>query len=138
MTLVIGRPTTANAPQEHPMKYLALIYASETADMAATPGERRAMNDAYVAYEGWLKGQPGKRLAGEALLPSKTAKTIRVRDGKTTVTDGPFAETKEHLGGFYLYDAKDLAEALELAGRIPGARRGCVEVRQVMVFDTMG
>ena len=76
-------------------------------------------------------------LAGEALDPSHTATTVRIRNGKLTTTDGPFAETKEQLGGFYLVEATDLNEAIQIAARIPTARTGCVEVRPVTVFPTM-
>lgn len=117
------------------MKYLALIYTDEKIDLAATPEQQQAVMTDYGAYEAWLAEKPGKKLAGEALLPTMTAKTLRVRGGKTTVTDGPFAETKEHLGGFYMYEAKDIEEAIALAERIPGAKTGCIEVRPIMVFE---
>ena len=117
------------------MKYLALIYADESLDKDATPAQQKAVIDEYGVYEGWLATKPGKRLGGEALLPTSTAKTIRIRDGKTTITDGPFAETKEHLGGFYLLEADSLEEAIELAQAIPSAKVGCVEVRPIMTFD---
>ncbi len=117
------------------MKYLALIYTDEKSEMAASPEQQQNVLNDYFAYNAWLAEKPGKNLAAEALLPTATAKTLRIRNGKTTITDGPFAETKEHLGGFYLYEAKDIDEALELASRIPGAKVGCVEVRPIMVFD---
>jgi hypothetical protein len=88
-------------------------------------------NAAYAAYtkdvldRGIMKG-------GEALQPSTAATSVRVRDGETLVTDGPFAETKEELGGFYLFDCKDLDEAIELAARIPGAQHGTIEVRPIL------
>ena len=74
-------------------------------------------------------------VAGDALRPTSTATTVRVRDGETLMTDGPFAETKEQLGGYYLINAKDADEALAIAARIPSARYGSIEVRPVMVFD---
>ena len=74
-------------------------------------------------------------MAADALQPTTTATSVRVRDGKTITTDGPFAETKEQLGGYYLLDCKDLDEALEFAAKIPGAKIGSIEVRPVMVFD---
>src|SRR5258705_9073198 len=77
----------------------------------------------------------GKYIAGEALQPTKTATTVRVRQGKISTTDGPFAETKEQLGGFYMINATDLNEAIQLASRIPSARSGSVEVRPIRVFD---
>ena len=74
-------------------------------------------------------------VAGDALQPTATATTVRVRDGETLMTDGPFAETKEQLGGYYLIDAKDADETISIAARIPGARHGSIEVRPVVVFD---
>src|SRR5262245_38642399 len=118
------------------MKYLALIYTDENQDMAAPQEKQQEILNEYIAYEGWLaQKQAGKKIAGDALLPTATAKTIRVRNGNATVTDGPFAETKEHLGGYYLFDAKNIEEAIELAKGIPSAKVGCVEVRPIMVFD---
>jgi hypothetical protein len=80
----------------------------------------------------------GQRLGGEALAPIETATTVRVRDGKVTTTDGPFAETKEQLAGFYLFEAKDLDEAIRLAARIPPARLGSIEVRPVRELKRSG
>ena len=77
----------------------------------------------------------GKNKGGNALQGIATATTVRVRNGKTTVTDGPFAETKEQLGGYYLVEAKDLDEAISIAARIPGARNGSIEVRPIMKFN---
>ena len=79
--------------------------------------------------------QSGHFKAGDGLQPASTATTVRVREGKTLTTDGPFAETREQLGGYYLVDAKDLDTALGLAARIPGAKTGSIEVRPVMVYD---
>ena len=79
--------------------------------------------------------EAGVNVAGEALMPTSAASSVRVRDGKTTITDGPFAETKEYLGGFYILECKDLAEALEWAAKIPTATHGTIEVRPVMVFE---
>jgi hypothetical protein len=90
---------------------------------------------AYWKFEEMLQARNGVRIAGEALHPATTAKTVRIRDGKTLQTDGPFAETKEQLGGFYLLDVKDEAEALEFAARIPSVSSGSIEVREVMVFE---
>ncbi len=120
------------------MKYLALIYVSEKDQ--ATKGEafQKSLFDEYWQYEGYLKTEkPGKKIAGEALQPIATATTLRMRDGKRLVTDGPFAETKEQLGGFYLYDAANLDEALDLAAKIPDAKNGSIEVRPLMVFEGM-
>jgi hypothetical protein len=118
------------------MKYLALIYGDEIAAQSMTPADQHNEIAEYGQYGEWLDAHhAGKMLGGEALLPTSTAKTIRVRDGKTTVIDGPFAETKEHLGGYYLFEAKDMDEAVILAERIPGAANGCVEVRPIMVIE---
>jgi hypothetical protein len=105
------------------MKYLCLVYIEENKLEAVADRECRACNDA-------LK-QGGYHIAAEALESVHTATTVRVRNGKVSVTDGPFAETKEQLAGFYLIDAKDLNEAIQLASKIPPARVGSVEVRPV-------
>jgi hypothetical protein len=91
----------------------------------------------YNAYTEMLKGR-GVYLGGEALEPVPAATTVRVRDGRTTTTDGPFAETKEALGGFYLVEAKDLDEALELGAACPGAKYGTIEVRPVVDYSAAG
>ncbi len=115
------------------MKYLAMIFGSEAAAEAQGEAAMHALINEYMQYEEWLEREhPGKRLASEALQPTMTATTLRVRGGKRALTDGPFAETKEQLGGFYLFEAKDLDEALMLAERIPDAKYGCVEVRPIM------
>ena len=105
------------------MKYLCLVYLDEKKLDTVADHECNACVDA-------LK-QSGYHIAAEALQPVHTATTVRVRNGKMTVTDGPFAETKEQLAGFYLIDAKDLNEAIQLAAKIPPARVGSVEVRPV-------
>jgi hypothetical protein len=118
------------------MKYLALIYDDEAAGAKASPEEQQALFNEYVAYQQWLdSAYPGKKLAGDALQPTTTATTIRIRDGKKLITDGPFAETREALGGYYLFEAKDLDEAIKLAEKIPSAKTGSIEVRPVMTFD---
>lgn len=115
------------------MKYLCLIYADESAMAIRKEGENRMMMDEYFTFTSDIK-RSGKYVAGEALQPTATATTVRVRAGKLATTDGPFAETKEQLGGFYLIDAADLNEAIQIAARIPGAKTGCVEVRPVVTF----
>jgi hypothetical protein len=111
------------------MQYLLLIYENEKRFAKGYPqGE---MGD-YVAF-GKEFGAAIK--GGNALQATSTATTVRVRDGKRLTTDGPFAETKEQLGGFYLVEAPDLDRAIEMAGKIPGAKFGCVEVRPIMKFD---
>ncbi len=112
------------------MKYICLIYGDEAA-RPTTPEEGEAIGKAYWAYTEELRAA-GKMLAGEALESVTTATTVRVRAGETLTTDGPFAETKEQLGGFYLIDCGNLDEALEWAAKIPGAAHGSVEVRPVM------
>ena len=105
------------------MKYVCLVYGDEKA-MQALPDEE------CLAYSEEI-GASGHRLGGEALQPVETAMTIRVRGGNVSTTDGPFAETKEQLAGFYLIEARDLNEAIRIASRIPPARIGSIEVRPV-------
>ena len=114
------------------MQYALLIYGDEIADANATQQEQEAV---YAAYNAFGKDFAAKIAGGEALLATNTATTVRLRDGKTLTTDGPFAETKEQLGGFYLVNASDLDEAIQIAARIPGAANGSIEVRPVMVFE---
>jgi hypothetical protein len=117
------------------MKYTCTIYGDESAQAGASAEDREAIMKAYMAF-----GQEaGDRIvAGEGLQPTSTATTVRVRDGDRSVTDGPFAETKEQLGGFYVLECKDLDDAIEWAAKIPGAQHGSVEIRPVMVFDEAG
>lgn len=111
------------------MRYLLLIYGEEPT--GTVPMDRmQAMMDAYNALTRDIS-ERGLFKAGEALQPSSTATTVRVRDGRTLTTDGPFAETKEQLGGYYVIDARDLDEAIEVAARIPGALDGSIEVRPI-------
>lgn len=116
------------------MRYMLLIYDVEAANAKATPKEQKASFDAWMTYTAELE-KKGGMLAGEALMPTSTAKTARVRNGKTLATDGPFAETKEQLGGFYILDCKDLEEAVAWAAKAPNASSGSVEVRPVMEFE---
>lgn len=111
------------------MRYLLLIYDNE-----ATAPDESAEMEKWFEYTEKLK-QSGALRGGEALQPTSTATTVRVKDGKMLTTDGPFAETKEQLGGFYLIECKDLDEALQWASQIPSAGRGPVEVRPIMEFD---
>ena len=113
------------------MHYMLLIYGDEEAWSSQTEEEGRATMEAYFAYTQALR-DAGAFVAGEPLEPTHTAKTVRVRDGEALTTDGPFAETKEQLGGYYLIDVASEAEALEWAARLPGARHGSVEVRPLM------
>ena len=119
------------------MKYLLTIYGDESAWENVTPEDMKTVLDAYGAF-GQEATDKGAFLGGEGLQPTQTATTVRVRAGERILTDGPFAETKEQLGGYYLLDCKDLDEAIEWAGKIPGAATGCVEVRPVMDYEGAG
>jgi hypothetical protein len=119
------------------MKYLLTIYNDESARENISPEDGKAVMDAYFAFSREVD-EAGAMLGGEGLQPTSSATTVRVRDGERTVTDGPFAETKEQLGGFYLLECKDLDEAIEWAAKIPGAQSGSVEVRPVMNYDAAG
>ena len=118
------------------MRYLLLIYTSEL-DEPSTPDAQSAQLAEYDAFTEWTR-QKGYLEAGEALQPTTTATTVRVRDGRTVTTDGPFAETKEALGGFYMIECANLDEAIEAAARIPGARYGSIEVRPIWDLPSMG
>ena len=113
------------------MQYMLLIY-SEPGDWDSIPREQRqALAEAYFTFSEELRAS-GKMISGDALQETSTATSIRVRDGETLTTDGPFAETKEVLGGYYLIDVDTLDEALEWAAKIPGAQYGTIEVRPVV------
>jgi hypothetical protein len=116
------------------VQYMLLIYDDENVWQTMPEEERDALVGEYSAYTQELQ-DAGAYIAGDALQPIATATTLTVRDGKTLTTDGPFAETKEQLGGYYLVEAAALDEALEWAAKIPSARIGKIEVRPVMVFD---
>ena len=113
------------------MKYLLLIYADERAYEAMNEDERHEL---YAAYDVLMKdlAEKGHSLAGDELAPTSTATTVRVRNGERLVTDGPFAETKEQLGGYFLIDVDDLDAAIDIAARIPSVQAGSIEVRPVM------
>ena len=113
------------------MKYLLLIYENEKRWEASGYDPKE-----MAEYRAFGKEFAKAILGGNALKPTATATTVTVRDGKRLTTDGPFAETKEQLGGFYLIEAKDLDEAIHVAGKIPGARFGSIEVRPIMTFDS--
>jgi len=112
------------------MKYMLMIYHSEAGWAGKTDAERSAIYAEYRAFTESI-AKSGSYKAGEELKPTSAATTVRVRDGRTLTTDGPFAETREQLGGFYLVEAKDLDEAISIAARIPSAREGSIEVRAV-------
>jgi hypothetical protein len=109
------------------MKYLCLVYLEE--------GKLRVVPDSECFANGQRLRDNGVLVAAEALQPIDTATTVRVRNGKVSITDGPFAETKEQLAGFYLIEARDLNDAIQVAARIPPAREGSVEVRPIRDLD---
>ena len=114
------------------MQYMLLIYNDPQAWDSMSDDERGAIYNAYGTFTAELQGS-GKMVAGDALQARDTATSVRVRDGETLTTDGPFAETKETLGGYYTFEAEDLDGALEIAARIPAARMGgAIEVRPVV------
>jgi hypothetical protein len=115
------------------MQYLLLIYANE----AAGPPDPEVLSKMLSEYRAFTEAiiKSGNFKAGDALQPVATATTVRVREGKVLTTDGPFAETRETLGGYYLIEAKDLDEALAIAARVPSAKFGSIEVRPIRTFD---
>ncbi len=115
------------------MRYMLLIYADEAVYETQSKEEQAAEFQEYTTY-GEKAAQRGLNPQGEALQPVATATTVRVRDGKTLTIDGPFAETKEQLGGYYILNCKDLDEAIEMAALIPAARYGSIEIRPIMEF----
>ena len=119
------------------MRYLLTIYGDESGWNDVTPEQSQQIMAAYGEF-GRAAQDAGVLLGGEGLQPTSTATTVRVRDGEALTTDGPFAETREQLGGYYLLDCKDLDEAIGWAAKIPGARDGSVEVRPVMDYEAMG
>jgi hypothetical protein len=112
------------------MQFLALIYAGEDKDDV----DMETLISQYQAFDKELE-QAGILLGGNALEPVSTATTVRLRSGQSEIVDGPFAETKEQLGGYYLFECKDLDEALSWAAKIPSARYGSIEVRPIMAMD---
>ena len=113
------------------MKYLLLIYQDEGSWAGLSEADQGKLFEEYMTYTRNIK-KNGNYIGGEALQPVATATTVRVRNGKTMTTDGPFAETREQLGGYYLVEAKDLDEAIKLATGIPDVRMGSIEVRPIM------
>jgi len=116
------------------MQYLLMIYRNEADLGKMDAAARKNMTAEYGAFTQSII-QSGHFKAGDGLQPTSTATTVRVREGKTLTTDGPFAETREQLGVYYLIEARDLDTALSIAARIPGAKTGSIEVRPVMVYD---
>ena len=117
------------------MKYLCLVYYDENIINKMTSEEWKSLN-AECENCGQSLRDSGKMVGGNALHPVATATSVRIRDGKPLITDGPFAETKEQLAGFYLLDARDLNEAIQLASKIPPARLGTIEIRPVRELDS--
>ena len=116
------------------MRYALLIYASEQDWASQSEEQAQAQFQDYMSFTKDIVDR-GIYQSGEALQPTATATTVRVREGETLSTDGPFAETKEQLGGFYVVEAKDLDEAIEIAAKIPDGRGGSIEVRPIMEMD---
>jgi hypothetical protein len=115
------------------MRYLCLIYSDERQWETMTPADAQVVMGEYMAFTDAIK-KSGHYVAGEALKPTTTATSVRMRNGKMSTTDGPFAETKEQLGGYYLIEARDLNDAIQVASRIPSAKVGTVEVRPIEDF----
>jgi hypothetical protein len=118
------------------MQYLLMIYEEEKLWGAMSEAERGKMHVEYGKFTKQI-GESGHLKGGNALQPVSTATTVRIREGKTVTTHGPFAETREQLGGYYLIEAKDLDEATAIAARIPGSKTGSIEVRPIMNVDGM-
>jgi hypothetical protein len=112
-------------------QYLLLIYSDESAMANASEDDASQMMKAYDEYTRWLRDR-GWMLGGDALHDTRQATSVRVNDGERLVTDGPFAETKEQLGGYYLVEVENLDDAIEAAGHCPGAQHGTVEVRPIL------
>jgi hypothetical protein len=123
--------STLTTTKEATMQYLLLIYGDEAHWDGLSKEESEAIFDEYRTYTESISAQ-GIMQGGAALRPVATARTVRVRDGRATVSDGPFAETREQLGGYYLVDCESEQEAIDAAARIPNARFGCVEVRPLL------
>ena len=116
------------------MRYVLAIYENEKQWESMPEKEAQAVMGEYFSFTEGIK-KSGNLVAGEALQPVATATTVRIRDGKRLTTDGPFAETKEQLGGFYLIEAENIDQAIAIASRIPAARTGAIEVRPVVDFS---
>jgi hypothetical protein len=129
----VERPERPARRKGRGMQYMLLIYGDESTWAMFSPEEQAAEFQKYDEYTKWLQ-EKGWMRAGEPLQPSATTTQVRVRDGQTLTTDGPFAETKEQLGGYYLLDVADLDEAIKWAHKCPGAKNGRVELRPIMEF----
>src|SRR5262245_28194138 len=127
-------PTTFFNTLEAIMRYLCLIYSEEKTWSGMAKDQLDSMMGEYFAFTDGIK-KSGHYVGGDALQPTTAATTVRVRNGKLSTTDGPFAETKEQLGGYYLIDAKDLNDAIQVASKIPSARLDSIEVRPIQVYN---
>jgi hypothetical protein len=116
------------------MQYVLLLYQDEAEWMTRSEAEMEAEMQEFLALDEELTSE-GVNAGGEALQPSTTATSVRMRDGRVMVTDGPFAETREQLGGYYVIDADDLEAAIGVARRIPTVREGTIEIRPVLTFE---
>lgn len=116
------------------MKYMLFIYGDPTINANPTPEQMQAEVQEYNLFSEEARRR-NLYVAGEALHPVSAATTVRLRDGKTVVSDGPFAETREVLGGYYLLECKDLDEAIEMAAKIPGSRTGSIEIRPIVTWN---
>ena len=114
------------------MRYMMMVYDQETRWTETTPEEMGKLMEEFNAFHADIMAG-GNLLVAERLHPTQTATTVRVKEGKALITDGPFAETKEQLGGVYVFECKDLDEAIELASTIPTARTGSIEIRPVFL-----
>ncbi len=116
------------------MQYMLMIYVDEAMEESRSPEEFQKLFDEYTRFDEEVKAK-NKAISAAALQPTSTATTVRVRDGRVITTDGPFAETKEQFGGYYMLECEDLDEAIELAAKIPDAKHGTIEIRPKMVWD---
>ena len=116
------------------MRYMLLIYGNEAVDASQTPEEMETMMAEYNAFTNEVRDR-GLLLGGDALVDTSAATTVRVRDSQILTTDGPFAETKEQLGGYYMLNCDNLDEAIEMAAKIQGEKNGSVEIRPIMEFE---
>ncbi len=114
------------------MRYLLMIYDNEAQEVGATPEQKAAVMEAYDAFSHNNKAQI---MGGEALLPTTSATTVRMRNGEMLISDGPFAETKEQLGGYYVVNCANLDEAIATAAQIPGAKSGAIEIRPIVEWE---
>jgi hypothetical protein len=128
---ILAAEIDSSSKGERDMRYMLLIYTPEKDFKALSEGEKGKLYQEYMAFTDSIQ-KSGHYKAGDPLDATPTAKTVRKRNGKAVKTDGPFAETREQLGGYYIVEAKSIDEAADIAGRIPGARNGSIEVRPIV------